>query len=72
MLLCFQYRLRVRTARVISEAEQLAKTGELDKAEEEISNWIEEFEKEKFEIGSPVRFIAKHVSMFLCFDLALY
>lgn len=43
--------LRVRTAKVISQAEQLARIGEIDKAKTEITKWIEEFHKEKFEIG---------------------
>eukprot|EP01083_Nonionella_stella_P119260 356410_1 len=44
--------MRVRTANIIAKAEQLAKSGELDQAKKELDNWIEDFQKEKFEIGS--------------------
>ena len=44
--------MRIRTAKVISQAEDLAKRGELDKATEEITNWMDAFQKERFEIGS--------------------
>lgn len=44
--------LRVRTARTIGKAEKLAKDGEVDLAKEELTNWIEYFHKEAFEIGA--------------------
>lgn len=44
--------LRVRTARIIGRAEKLAKEGEVDLARSELSNWIEDFHKEAFEIGA--------------------
>jgi hypothetical protein len=44
--------MRVRTAKVIAEAWNLEQRGELDRAKQKLSNWIEEFQKEKFEIGS--------------------
>ena len=44
--------LRVRTANCIAQAESLAKLGELDKAKQELEEWIEEFTRESFEIGA--------------------
>ncbi|KAL7553286.1 hypothetical protein ACHAWF_017103 [Thalassiosira exigua] len=44
--------MRVRTAKVISEAEQLAKIGDFERARTKIESWLEEFQKESFEIGS--------------------
>jgi hypothetical protein len=44
--------MRLRTAKVIAEAWNLEQRGELDRAKQKLSNWIEEFQKEKFEIGS--------------------
>ena len=44
--------MRVQTAEVISRAEQLAKEGEVDKAKTELNDWIRDFQKERFEIGS--------------------
>ena len=42
---------RVRTANVISNVEQSAKMGDVDKAKKDLSSWLQEFEKEMFEIG---------------------
>ncbi len=44
--------MRVRTAKVIADAWQLEQIGDLDLAKQKLTNWIEEFNKEKFEIGS--------------------
>ena len=44
--------MRVRTAKVIADAWQLEQIGDLDRAKLKLSGWIEEFQKEKFEIGS--------------------
>lgn len=44
--------LRVRTARSIEKAEKLSKDGDVDLAKEELTNWIEYFHKEAFEIGA--------------------
>ncbi|KAL7544078.1 hypothetical protein ACHAXR_013509 [Thalassiosira sp. AJA248-18] len=43
--------MRVRTAKTIAEAERFAKMGELDNAKNQLTNWIEEIEREKFELG---------------------
>ena len=37
--------LRVRTANVISNAEQSAKMGEVDKAKKDLTSWLQEFER---------------------------
>ena len=44
--------LRVRTAICIAQAESLDRLGELDKAKTELTEWIEEFTRESFEIGA--------------------
>ena len=44
--------MRVRTAKVIADAWQLEQIGDLDRAKQKLTSWIEEFNKEKFEIGS--------------------
>ena len=44
--------LRVRTVICIAQAESLARLGELDKAKKELTQWIEEFTRESFEIGA--------------------
>lgn len=44
--------LRVRTVKVIGRAEKLSKDGEVDLAKTEITNWIEDFHKESFEVGA--------------------
>lgn len=44
--------MRVRTAKVIADAWHLEQIGDLERAKHKLSSWIEEFQKEKFEIGS--------------------
>lgn len=44
--------MRVRTAKVIAEAQNLASMGEVDAAKLSISNWINDVKKEKFELGA--------------------
>ena len=44
--------LRVRSAKVIQDAELNAKNGDVDKAKNDLQTWIDEFNKEKFEIGA--------------------
>ena len=44
--------LRVRTATVIQDAQLNAKNGDVDKAKTDLQTWIDEFNKEKFEIGA--------------------
>ena len=38
--------------KVIGRAEKLSKDGEVDLAKTEITNWIEDFHKESFEVGA--------------------
>jgi hypothetical protein len=63
--------LRVRTARTIGKAEKLAKDGEVDQAKEELTNWIESFHKEAFEIGATDDVLVKQLLLDLteCLDV---
>jgi hypothetical protein len=63
--------LRVRTAKAIRQAEQLAKDGEIDQAKDGLTKWIEEFNKESFEIGSKDDPLIKQLLVDLteCLDL---